>query len=322
MKFMKESKISIIIPTYNRVWCIENAIKSVINQDYDNWELFIVDDWSTDNTKEVVKKYLNEKIKYFYKENSWQYISVNYAIDNLISKNSDLLFILDSDDEFLPWILKDVNKEFNKNSSFVSYHYKAKLPTFIKNRYSELLEKNKDFIIADYKQYLLWKTHKWDFHWFINLHKIWNIRFEEKCSNWLPNIFWYRLYKKWNAKYMNKYGLYVDSSRKPWEEKDNLTSYASIYKRAKWMIYWYDVLIDENKKEALKLDKNILSKWYFEQFQWCIIDRQLKKWFNSWKNAIKFWKIKQKIKVLMFWVLFLIPKSLLPLILRIYYKTK
>ena len=38
---MKKYKISIVISTYNRAWCIENAIKSVINQDYDNWELFI-----------------------------------------------------------------------------------------------------------------------------------------------------------------------------------------------------------------------------------------------------------------------------------------
>jgi glycosyltransferase involved in cell wall biosynthesis len=68
---MKNYKISIIIPTYNRAWCIENAIKSVINQNYDNWELIIIDDGSTDNTKKIVKKYLeNNKIKYFYKENS------------------------------------------------------------------------------------------------------------------------------------------------------------------------------------------------------------------------------------------------------------
>jgi len=159
---MKNYKISIIIPTYNRAWCIQKAIESLLKQNYSNWELIIIDDGSTDNTKEICKNYLEKnKIKYFYKQNSWKLSSVNYAINNLIDKKSDILFILDSDDELLPWILKDVNEEFNKNLDFVSIHYKAKFPQHIINRKSELVEKEKDFIIANYKKLILWKTHKW-----------------------------------------------------------------------------------------------------------------------------------------------------------------
>lgn len=318
---MIESKISIIIPTYNRAWCIENAIKSVINQNYNNWELFIIDDWSDDNTKDIIKKYLNNKIKYYYKNNSWQYSTVNFWIDNLISKDSKLLFILDSDDELLTWILENVNNEFKKDSNFISYHYKAKFPSFI-NRKSELLKNNKDFLIVDYKKIISWKSHLWDFPWFYNIEKIWNIRFDNICSNGLPTIFLYRINKTWLSKYINSFWVFVDSSRKIWEEKDNLTSYSSIYKRSKWMIDWYDILINENKKEVLNIDKNILSKWFFEQFQWCVIDRNLNKWFISWKNAIYYWSIKNKIKILIFWSLFLIPYFLLPFILKIYYKIK
>lgn len=319
---MNECKLSIIIPTYNRAWCIENAIKSVINQNYENFELFIIDDWSTDNTKEIVKKYLNEKVKYFFKENSWKLTSVNYAIDNLISKDCELLFILDSDDEFLPWILQDINKEFTDNDSYVSYHYKAKFPEFITNRYSELIDKEKDFVIVDYKKNLSWKSHKWDFHWFINLHKIWKIRFEEKSPNWMENIFWLRINSKWLSKYINKFWLFMESSRKEWQETDNLTSYSSIFKRAQSMIKWFDILINENKKCALEIDKNIISKWYFEQFQWCIIDRKLKIWFKAWLNSIKYWNIKLKIKTFIFWILFIMPKKFLPIILKFYYKTR
>ena len=65
---MQEKKISIIIPTFNRAWCIQNAIRSVKQQDYKNWELWIIDDGSTDKTKKIVKKHLNDKIKYLYKK--------------------------------------------------------------------------------------------------------------------------------------------------------------------------------------------------------------------------------------------------------------
>lgn len=315
---MVNNKISIIIPTYNRAWSIENAIKSVISQNYDNWELFIIDDWSIDKTSEIVKKYENDKVKYFYKEHSWKLPSVNYWIDNLISKDSSLLFILDSDDEFILWILQDVNNEFNENPDIVSFHYKAKFPKHI-NRKSKLIWKKKDFIIADYEKLLKGETHVWEFPWFINLKMIWDIRFEEISVNFMENIFWYRIARKWNAKFINKEFLFLDSSRKRFDEKDNLTSYAHIFERAKLMIDWFDILLDENRFDAMNFSKNILSKWYLEQFQWCIIDRQLKKWFNSWKESLKYWDFKMKIKVFLLWFLFLTPKVLLPLVSRIFY---
>lgn len=60
--------VSIIIPTYNREWIIEDTLLSVISQTYTNWECIIVDDKSTDNTKDIVKKYTE-------KDNRFQFIS-------------------------------------------------------------------------------------------------------------------------------------------------------------------------------------------------------------------------------------------------------
>ena len=57
--------VSIIMPTYNRAYIIERAIVSVIHQTYEDWELIIVDDASKDNTREIVKKYISNKILYF-----------------------------------------------------------------------------------------------------------------------------------------------------------------------------------------------------------------------------------------------------------------
>ena len=52
--------VSIILPTYNSEKFIHRSIKSVLNQTYKNWELIIVDDASTDSTKEIIKNYEKE----------------------------------------------------------------------------------------------------------------------------------------------------------------------------------------------------------------------------------------------------------------------
>jgi len=57
---------SIITATYNRAHSIGNTIESVLAQDYQDWELIIIDDGSTDNTQAVVSKYTDPRIKYFY----------------------------------------------------------------------------------------------------------------------------------------------------------------------------------------------------------------------------------------------------------------
>ena len=59
-------KVSIIIPTYNRDNYLNQAIESALSQDYKNLEVILSDNASTDNTCEIIQKYLkNKKFKYF-----------------------------------------------------------------------------------------------------------------------------------------------------------------------------------------------------------------------------------------------------------------
>lgn len=58
----KKINFSIIMPTYNRGFCIDGAIDSVLNQSYQNFELIIVDDGSNDGTDELIQKNMQKKL--------------------------------------------------------------------------------------------------------------------------------------------------------------------------------------------------------------------------------------------------------------------
>ena len=97
---MLNSKISIVIPTYNRVDFLPKAIQSVLNQTYRNWEMIIVDDGSTDNTEEIVKGYKESRIQYIVHKYN---LGLSAARNTGIKKSrGEYIAFLDSDDEWFP----------------------------------------------------------------------------------------------------------------------------------------------------------------------------------------------------------------------------
>ena len=96
--------ISIIMPSYNTGKYISEAIKSVIAQTYDKWELIIVDDCSTDNTDDVVADFKDARIKYIKNNiNRGAAICRNRALKEAKGK---WIAFLDSDDIWAPEKLK------------------------------------------------------------------------------------------------------------------------------------------------------------------------------------------------------------------------
>ena len=57
-------KVSVIIPTYNRAHLIGRSIRSVLDQTYQDFEIIVVDDGSNDNTEEVLKSLVSDKMRY------------------------------------------------------------------------------------------------------------------------------------------------------------------------------------------------------------------------------------------------------------------
>lgn len=97
---------SIIIPTYNRSGFLPNAIKSVLDQTSDLWELIIVDDGSDDETFEVVKLFREyPKVQYYYQDNKGVSSARNYGATKAIG---DFFIFLDSDDFIFPNLISEL----------------------------------------------------------------------------------------------------------------------------------------------------------------------------------------------------------------------
>jgi glycosyltransferase involved in cell wall biosynthesis len=108
---MKNTLISIIIPTYNRANEVTRAIASVFAQTYADYEVIVVDDGSTDNTREILDLYGN-CIRYIRQKNQGVSSARNAGIR---AARAEWIAFLDSDDEWLPEKLSVQVAELNEN---------------------------------------------------------------------------------------------------------------------------------------------------------------------------------------------------------------
>lgn len=88
-------KVSVIIPTYNRGRLVKEAIESVLRQSFNDFEVLVIDDGSTDNTRDVVGAITDKRVCYFYKENGGVASTRNFGA---AKARGDLIAFLDSDD--------------------------------------------------------------------------------------------------------------------------------------------------------------------------------------------------------------------------------
>src|SRR6185369_101177 len=96
-----DKKISVIIPAYNAAQYLPETIQSVLAQTHPVSEIILLDDGSTDNTKEVVSHF--KQVSYFWQPNKGTATALNEAIKKA---SGDYLAFLDADDLWLPEKIK------------------------------------------------------------------------------------------------------------------------------------------------------------------------------------------------------------------------
>jgi glycosyltransferase involved in cell wall biosynthesis len=121
---MTETLISVIIPCYNQGEFLSETLESLITQTYINWECFIVNDGSKDNTEEVANLWVSkdERIHYIYKENGGPSTARNTGI--LLAKGEYIL-PLDADDTISPEYLAKAIQIFSDNPATELVYCKA-----------------------------------------------------------------------------------------------------------------------------------------------------------------------------------------------------
>lgn len=115
---MRDGLVSVITPAYNCAQFIGKTIESVQAQTYDNWEMVIVDDCSTDNTREVVESYSKDDSRVRYiclKENSGAAVA---RTESMKAAEGEYMAFLDSDDMWKP-------EKLDKQLAFMREHGRA-----------------------------------------------------------------------------------------------------------------------------------------------------------------------------------------------------
>ncbi len=139
---------SIIIPTYNRSHLIGKTLESLVRQEFKDFEIIVVDDGGTDNTKEVVEGFKDNRIKYYWKENAERGAARNFGASKASGK---YLNFFDSDDLAYPQHLLISKKIIEENNSPAVFHlgYEMRSPS------GDLIKKNNSVGNSAFKELLI-----------------------------------------------------------------------------------------------------------------------------------------------------------------------
>lgn len=315
---MEESKISIILPTYNSDNVLEKAIKSVEKQTYENWELIIIENGKKGQAEQIVQSFKDKRIIYIYQEQPNVSNARNVGLE---TATGEYIAFIDSDDQYeIDFLEKMLSNLIENETQLVTCGYRR---AFEKNKM--LIENNEKILnTTNIKEYL--ETTKenylynelWNKMYISEIIKEHNIKFDksyELGEDFLFNLDYTKYIKK--ASFINEplyiytdgeYGLKLRYRPNKFEIEYDLTKYLEkFYIEKRWnmdYIYnryarvYYNQIIDIYKENNPATDqekdeqlKNIVTnpkyKENLNELQKKVTDKKI-------KIAIKYFFLKGK----------------------------
>ncbi len=118
------SKFSIIVPVYNTEEYLERCLDSILNQTYDDYEVIIVNDGSTDNSKNIISEYVNKNPKKFIQINKKNGGLSSARNKGVTKARGEYLLFVDSDDTIQSGLLKTLNAKTKDEPDLIRFQVK------------------------------------------------------------------------------------------------------------------------------------------------------------------------------------------------------
>lgn len=302
---MNKPLISLIIPCYNQGAFINEALQSVYNQTYSNWECVVVNDGSTDDSESIAIKWVNKdnRFKYFYKNNNGVSSARNFALEKV---NGAYIQFLDADDLLnsrkLELSLNALVEPQSENKQIVISNFRL-FSNKIKNStapYCILISELFTFESILYK---------WNESFSIPIHcgffevsLFEDIRFSENLTAQEDWVVWVNIFK------LDVKAVFLDQPLAFYRQNpDSRTKIKSIYRDQMLAYEYFKTIL--SKEEYHQLSKTLISRYYIEQEEYKK-RLYLVKNSNSYQTGLMIKKALKKIRLLSLF------RKLLPFLLK------
>lgn len=271
--------VSIVMAVYNREKFVGDAIKSVIDQSYENIELIVINDGSSDNSEKVIKSFNDTRIKYFYKKNSGQLDTLKFGFSKV---NGDYVTRVDSDDMLQKYAIEIyVNSMLKNEQAKFAYSNLLEIDeegNIIRENKINSFNNGKEVLRSVYKNFCsvipdqsFWK--KDYLRHVINNYIIGNVPFyidnildtKFVCIN--KSLYYYRLHNSNFVSNLKNFELVIDGIIKTIDiivRKYNFEDYMNIDKNLS-IQEGYELISERFLKEAKKYVSGIFGKFNFRK---------------------------------------------------------
>ena len=192
--------ISVIVPVYNKEHQIRRCIDSVLNQSFEDWELILINDGSTDNSSLIIDSFNSDtRIRSYYKENGGVSSARNLGIRKA---QGEWIIFLDADDYFLPDALNILLNTALKNKTRVSVanFYVEK----DNKRYGQCEGRNR-IVKNNFRSWYFMTCYLRAGNTLLHLSTVKDVLFDETLHRYEDVKFWFEIMREYKIAYVSEY---------------------------------------------------------------------------------------------------------------------